>query len=309
MTRYVYISDSYLAHHGIKGMRWGKRNGPPYPLDASDKSAAERKAVGGSGSGKSKRKIDEEKLKKIKKGVAIGAGVAATAGLTAGAIYLAKHPQATRAALSGIKSLAINKLASMKATNSIRNAGKTLGRSKDDIKRSISQLKSWNKNNNKNIVTGIKNAYKSDQENNLLNKWGRQYARAERKGILSNDVIANKSKLTDAVLAHPEKLSINEKQIIDTHGFDVYDDLGQRVTKHKNIKKQADKYATEAKSNKGLRKAIKKAWVPVTATVGAAGTVAGTVGKLNNSVNTIGAAANNPYVKKAYNKTKKKNNQ
>lgn len=25
--------DSYLFHHGIKGQKWGKRNGPPYPLD------------------------------------------------------------------------------------------------------------------------------------------------------------------------------------------------------------------------------------------------------------------------------------
>ena len=24
---------SYLAHHGVKGQRWGVRNGPPYPLD------------------------------------------------------------------------------------------------------------------------------------------------------------------------------------------------------------------------------------------------------------------------------------
>ena len=28
MTKY------YLAHHGIKGQKWGVKNGPPYPLDA-----------------------------------------------------------------------------------------------------------------------------------------------------------------------------------------------------------------------------------------------------------------------------------
>lgn len=33
-----------LSHHGILGMSWGKRNGPPYPLDSSDHSAAEKKA-------------------------------------------------------------------------------------------------------------------------------------------------------------------------------------------------------------------------------------------------------------------------
>lgn len=34
----------YLYHHGILGQRWGKRNGPPYPLDSSNHSASEKKA-------------------------------------------------------------------------------------------------------------------------------------------------------------------------------------------------------------------------------------------------------------------------
>ena len=33
-----------IKHHGILGMKWGHRNGPPYPLDASDHSASEKKA-------------------------------------------------------------------------------------------------------------------------------------------------------------------------------------------------------------------------------------------------------------------------
>lgn len=35
-----------LYHHGIEGQKWGKRNGPPYPLSKEDYSAAEKKAVG-----------------------------------------------------------------------------------------------------------------------------------------------------------------------------------------------------------------------------------------------------------------------
>lgn len=30
------FESNYLAHHGILGMHWGRRNGPPYPLDAPD---------------------------------------------------------------------------------------------------------------------------------------------------------------------------------------------------------------------------------------------------------------------------------
>ena len=39
-----YTIGGCLYHHGILGMRWGVKNGPPYPLEASSHNASERKA-------------------------------------------------------------------------------------------------------------------------------------------------------------------------------------------------------------------------------------------------------------------------
>lgn len=38
------FKSNYLEHHGIIGMKWGRRNGPPYPLDQSNKSMTEKKS-------------------------------------------------------------------------------------------------------------------------------------------------------------------------------------------------------------------------------------------------------------------------
>ena len=48
-----------LCHHGILGQRWGRKNGPPYPLGASDHSASEKKA----GWHKSLDKMSDDELR------------------------------------------------------------------------------------------------------------------------------------------------------------------------------------------------------------------------------------------------------
>lgn len=44
MYSYNDYREYELSHHGILGQKWGKRNGPPYPIDAGDHSASEKKA-------------------------------------------------------------------------------------------------------------------------------------------------------------------------------------------------------------------------------------------------------------------------
>lgn len=63
----------FLEHHGILGQRWGKLNGPPYPLGSGDHSSSEKsaaKAAGVSiGSDSGKGSIENVKKSKSKAGV------------------------------------------------------------------------------------------------------------------------------------------------------------------------------------------------------------------------------------------------
>lgn len=50
------METTYIEHHGIKGQKWGDKNGPPYPLEPSDHSAAEKRAARATSGGVYKRK-------------------------------------------------------------------------------------------------------------------------------------------------------------------------------------------------------------------------------------------------------------
>ena len=100
------MTSNELAHHGILGQKWGKRNGPPYPLDVQDHSASEKKAgwrksltrpdkeeynkTKKSSSGETKPKEKHGLTDKQKKMIAIGAAAAVTALAAYGTYRLAK---------------------------------------------------------------------------------------------------------------------------------------------------------------------------------------------------------------------------
>lgn len=74
---YIIISNGELYHHGIKGMKWGVRNGPPYPLVTGAKSKKELQADEKSqskkhkprlfSSGSDKKDVDQEILEKLRR--------------------------------------------------------------------------------------------------------------------------------------------------------------------------------------------------------------------------------------------------
>ena len=73
--RRIYTSDDlddYLEHHGILGQKWGRLNGPPYPLSRSDYSASEKKADDKSGD-----RSKKSGLSSTQKKVLIGVGITA----------------------------------------------------------------------------------------------------------------------------------------------------------------------------------------------------------------------------------------
>lgn len=94
---YAVIRTKELQHHGIKGMKWGKRNGPPYPLGESDHSASEKKAGWKKSLKKTNKYSDkDERTKddrfaltdKQKKALKIGAAVVGVALVSYGAYKL-----------------------------------------------------------------------------------------------------------------------------------------------------------------------------------------------------------------------------
>ena len=67
MIRYESRFSSELEHSGIPGMKWGERNGPPYPLSRKDHMQVVKSSKDEAKKLKDKAKADKAKAKAVKK--------------------------------------------------------------------------------------------------------------------------------------------------------------------------------------------------------------------------------------------------
>lgn len=68
MSQYLILpTNQDIQHHGVLGMSWGKRNGPPYPLNASGRASLrkQKKEAKAQEQLKKKQAIQEKKEKKL----------------------------------------------------------------------------------------------------------------------------------------------------------------------------------------------------------------------------------------------------
>lgn len=133
MSMETYYKN-YLSHHGIRGQKWGKKNGPPYPLAPGDHSASEKKAgwkksldgYGSAGDNGSGFHLSDKQKKWLKTGAAIAAGAL----VAYGGYKFATSPAIRRYMLKGIEGLS----KSPSIDDMIKNSGPEIIRKENNAK-------------------------------------------------------------------------------------------------------------------------------------------------------------------------------
>lgn len=168
-----------LYHHGIRGQKWGVRNGPPYPLKAGNHSASERKAgwrksldsqsnnnsVKTSRSGQASPPIRKPMSSKTKRVLIATASVAA---LTAVGVLAARDPRVRQLAQTGMQSARKALSTSSQTIKDIRLGNQSMNKPSSDFKRELrkatKELKAENKSLRRDNRRFLKERHKAIRE-------------------------------------------------------------------------------------------------------------------------------------------------
>lgn len=106
----LYYESGSMYHHGIGGQKWGVKNGPPYPLGASDHSAREKSkgTKGWANKPKTKESKSKDRVKLTdtqKTVIKVGAAAVGVALATGLAVYAVKSGKVQQLAKAGRYSL------------------------------------------------------------------------------------------------------------------------------------------------------------------------------------------------------------
>lgn len=271
-THYIACDDlsQSLKHHGIQGQKWGVQNGPPYPLEPGDHSAAEKRenagkygisssAAGGPPTGP-KEGIDKRKLA-IGIGATIGA-VAVIGGVTAGAVYYSKNKEQCNASLNSIKTEFLNNPNIKSITNKIeadrayRAAEKRIKERDDSIRRGIEEGKN-----------DILAKYKTEEDFYKL---------------LSNPRIARTTKAMEAIAKDMDSKGLNYKTVSAKVMSDRQ--IKAKLTKQNQ---DANKELNKPKVFKAVEKAADKVGEKTGAVTDIARKIVKPVNDINNAKNSL----------------------
>ena len=180
-----------LYHHGVSGMKWGKRNGPPYPLDAEGKAdlRAQKKAaraenkelasqVKKSQVYKNNKMMNQMRAKKrVHRDTAIGGLASAAVGFAAGGPVGAAAGIIGGALVSSIASSTVNKGRQIYENSKFKNMKVS------ELKEKKENAKEYAKKSEAQILKEYKDFQNFEKE--IQQEWDKEHniSKSQRKEI------------------------------------------------------------------------------------------------------------------------------